>query len=90
VSNPEEIAALIATAARHGLYLNPADVITEGLPDGWAIVPRHWGFSLYDYTILSPCCNGWSGGDMQRKRKTIKAARRVIGEHIAGCRRSVS
>jgi hypothetical protein len=54
----------------------------EGLPR-----PRHWGRGYYDFTIMPPTCLGWSGGDMQRLRRTIKQARKSIAEHVARCER---
>lgn len=80
-----QIAEIIAAAGTYGLFLNREDVVTAGIPEGWAIIPRHWGYNLYDYTVLSPSC-GWSGGSMQSKRRTIKAARKSIALHVGECR----
>lgn len=85
-----EIDEVISVAQRHGLYLDRREVVTDKLREGWAIIPRHWGFAFYDYTIISPCCTGWSGGEMQRKRRAIKAARKDIAQHLARCKRGAS
>jgi hypothetical protein len=85
--NAEDLDELVNVAARHGLYLRREDVVIDGLPEGWAIIPRHWGRGYYDFTIMPPTCLGWSGGDMQRLRRTIKQARKSIAEHVARCER---
>lgn len=83
-----QLEELASVAARYGLYLDPDKAITDGVPPGWVLLPRHWGRGMYDFTFLPPCGHGFSGGPMERYRKALKIARKTAIEHVcASCAR---
>jgi len=67
-----------------GVGLNAEDI--RGLPEGWRIVTRRWGFRRWDALIRPPAPKvGWGLGaaNMTRTRRgAIKRARAEILEYL--------
>lgn len=60
------------------------DAVASGLPDGWFIIPRQWGPTHWDATIIAPPGRiGWSLGGKFSKTSAdaVRRAREQIREH---------